>query len=338
MIRAVAALLLVAAFAPAAAADDFYAGKNITLYIGSTAGGGYDTYARLVARHLGDHIPGHPTIVPVNMPGAGSNKLAAYMYSVAPKDGTAMAAIFPGAILEPLIGDKSVPFDPSKFGYIGSMNDEDFICIVRSDAPIKTFKEAFTTEVKVAASAAGGSSRDFPLMLDNVLGTKFKVIAGYPGSREMMLAVEQNEVNGICGIGTSSYAEAHPDWIPSGKVIPIVQEALKSDPDMTARHVPRSLDFAKDDEQRQVLSLMYSQGVFSRPYIVPPGIPPERLAVLRKAFMDAVRDPATTADAARVRVPIDATSGEEVQALVTKTYATPPAVVERLKKAIATAH
>jgi tripartite-type tricarboxylate transporter receptor subunit TctC len=291
-----------------------------------------------VARHLGDHIPGHPTIVPVNMPGAGSNKLAAYMYKVAPKDGTAMAAVFPGAILEPLIGDKPVPFDPGKFGYVGSVNNEVFICTVRSDAPVKTFKEALTTPVRLAASAAGGSSRDFPLMLDSVLGAKFKVVAGYPGSREMMLAVEQGEVNGICGIGLSSYAEAHPDWIPSGTVIPIVQEALKPDPEMTARHVPLSLDFAKTDEQRQVLSLMYSQGVFSRPYIVPPGIPPERLAALRKAFMDAFHDPATLADAKRVRVPIEPTSGEDVQALVAKTYATPNTVVARLKQAIATSH
>jgi len=336
MTRLAAAVLLLAAVVSPAAADDFYAGRQISLYIGSTPGGGYDSYARLLARHWGDHIPGHPTIVPVNMPGAGSNKLAAYMFAAAPKDGTAVAALFPGAILEPLIGDKAVPFDPSKFGYVGSVNTEVFICTVRSDAPIKSFKEAFTTPVSLAASAAGGSSRDFPLMLDNVLGTKFKVVAGYPGSREMMLAVEQGEVNGLCGVGVSSFAEAEPDWFPSGKVIPIAQESLKPDPEMSARHVPLTLDFAKDDEQRQVMSLLYSQEIFGRPYVVPPGVPPERLAVLRQSFMAALRDPATVDDAKRMRLQIDPSSGEDVQALITKVFATPPHIVARLKQAIAT--
>jgi tripartite-type tricarboxylate transporter receptor subunit TctC len=324
--------------APAAAEDAarFYARKDITLYIGSTPGGGYDSYARLLARHWSEHIPGHPTIVPTNMPGAGSNKLAYYIYAVAPKDGTAIGAIFPGAILAPLIGDKPVQHDPRKFGYVGSVNTEVFICTVRSDAPVKSFKDAFTTEVRVAASAAGGSSRDFPLMLDSVLGTKFKVVAGYPGSREMMLAVEQGEVEGLCGVGISSFAEAQPDWIPSGKVIPIAQEALKPDPEMSARHVPLTVDFATTDEQRQVLALMYSQEVFGRPYVVAPGVPPERLAALRQSFMATLRDPATLADAKRIRLQIDPTSGEEVQKLVAKTFATPPNIVARLKQAIAT--
>jgi tripartite-type tricarboxylate transporter receptor subunit TctC len=335
------AILVAAALAlsaPAAAEDAarFYARKDITLYIGSTPGGGYDSYARLLARHWSEHIPGHPTIVPTNMPGAGSNKLAYYIYAVAPKDGTAIGAIFPGAILAPLIGDKPVQHDPRKFGYVGSVNTEVFICTVRSDAPVKSFKDAFTTEVRVAASAAGGSSRDFPLMLDSVLGTKFKVVAGYPGSREMMLAVEQGEVEGLCGVGISSFAEAQPDWIPSGKVIPIAQEALKPDPEMSARHVPLTVDFATTDEQRQVLALMYSQEVFGRPYVVAPGVPPERLAALRQSFMATLRDPATLADAKRIRLQIDPTSGEEVQKLVAKTFATPPNIVARLKQAIAT--
>jgi tripartite-type tricarboxylate transporter receptor subunit TctC len=333
--RVAAALFLLAA-TPAARADDFYAGKEITLYIGSTPGGGYDSYARLLARHWGDHIPGHPAILPVNMPGAGSNKLAYYMYAVAPKDGTAAAEIFAGAIMEPVIGDKPVQDDPSKFGYLGSANNEVFLCAVRSDAPIKTFAEAFKIPVRLAASAEGGSSRDFPAMLDNVLGAKFKIAVGYPGSREMMLAVDQGEVGGLCGIGVSSYAEARPDWFPSGKMIPIAQEALKPDPEFSAKHVPMTLDFAKTDEQRQVLSLMYSQGVFGRPFIVPPGVPADRLEILRRAFVETLRDPATIADAKRARLPLDPISGEEVAALVAKVYATPPAIVKRLKEAIAT--
>jgi tripartite-type tricarboxylate transporter receptor subunit TctC len=335
----VSLVALLAGGAPVAAADDaagFYAGKQINLYIGSTPGGGYDSYARLIARHLGDHIPGHPTIVPVNMPGAGSNKLAYYIYAVAPKDGTAIGEIFPGAIMEPLIGDKPVQQDPSKFGYVGSANNEVFLCVACSDAPVKTFKDVLTTEVRVAASAEGGSTRDFPLMLDTIIGAKFKIVVGYPGSREMMLAVEQGEVSGLCGIGVSSIAEAQPDWIPSGKVIPLAQEALKPDPSMTALHVPLTRDFARNDEERQVLELMYSQEVFGRPFVVPPGVPPERLSALRQAFGEAMRDPATLDDAKRMRLPVDPVAGNEVQTLVAKVYATPPHIVARLKQAIAT--
>jgi tripartite-type tricarboxylate transporter receptor subunit TctC len=336
MTRLAAACLLLAAVTSPAAADDFYAGKQISLYIGSTPGGGYDSYARLLARHWTDHIPGHPTIVPVNMPGAGSAKLATFLYAVAPKDGTAVGAVFPGAVLEPLIGNNPVAYEPSKFGYLGSVNTEPFICTMRSDSPVKSFKDAFITEAKVAASAAGGSSRDFPLMLDSILGTKFKVVAGYPGSREMMLAEEQGEVNGLCGVGVSSFDEAVPDAIPTGKLIVIAQESVKHDPAMDALHAPMTLDFAKDDEQRQVMSLLYSQQIFGRPYIVPPGVPAQQLATLRAAFAETLRDPATLDDAKRVRLQVDPSSGEEVQALVTKVFATPPHIVARLKQAIAT--
>jgi tripartite-type tricarboxylate transporter receptor subunit TctC len=335
MMRLAGALLLLAAATAPAAAADFYAGKQINLYIGSTAGGGYDSYARLVARHLSDHIPGHPTVVPVNTPGAGSNKLAYYIYAVAPKDGTAIGEIFPGAIMEPLIGDKPVEDDPSKFGYVGSANNEVFLCVARSDAPVKTFKDVLTTEMRVAASASGGSTRDFPLMLDNIIGAKFKIVVGYPGSREMMLAVEQGEVSGVCGVGVSSIAEAEPDWFPSGKVIPLAQEALKPDPSMAALHVPMTHDFARTDEERKVLEFMYSQEVFGRPFVVPPGVPPERLAILRKAFIETLRDPATLADAKRARLPVDPSTGEDVQALIAKVFATPPDIVARLKQAIA---
>jgi tripartite-type tricarboxylate transporter receptor subunit TctC len=330
--------MILVALAPASRADDlaqFYAGKTITLYIGSTPGGGYDSYARLLARHWSEHIPGHPTIVPSNMPGAGSNKLAYYMYWVAPRDGTAVGEIFAGAIMEPLISDKTVAHDPTKFAYIGSANNEVFLCALRSDAPVKTFAEAFKTEVRLGASATGGSSRDFPAMLDNVLGTKFKIVVGYPGSREMMLAVDQGEVSGLCGIGESSYAEARPDWFSSGKLFPLAQEALKPDPAMSARHVPMTLDFAKTPEERQVLELMYSQEVFGRPFVAPPGTPPDRVAALRRSFMETLTDPATIVDAKRARLELEPISGEEVAATIAKVFATPPAIVARLKDAIA---
>jgi tripartite-type tricarboxylate transporter receptor subunit TctC len=324
----------VAALGPAQA-EDVFAGKTISLYIGSTPGGGYDSYARLIARHWSEHIPGHPTIVPVNMPGAGSNKLAYYIYAVAPKDGTAVGAIFPGAVVEQLIGDKPVQHDASKFTYVGSANSEVLVCYDRADAPVKSFADAFKTEIKMAASAEGGSTRDFPLVLNEVLGTRFKIVTGYPGSREMMLAIEQGEVAGQCGIGVSSLAEAHPDWIPSGKMRVLAQEAVRPDPEMQKLGVPLTIDFAKTDEQRQMLSLMYAPYQFGRPYVAPPGVPPERAAILRQSFVATLRDPATLEDAKRVRLEVEPLAGDAVQALVAKMFATPPAIVAKLKAALA---
>jgi tripartite-type tricarboxylate transporter receptor subunit TctC len=200
---------------PAAAQEtvaQFYRGKQINLVIGSSAGGGYDAYARLLARHLSQHIPGNPTIVPQNMSGAGSNKAAAYVYAVAPKDGTVMGAIFPGAILQPLLGEAPVQHDPSKFTYIGSANSELYICIARTDAPVKTFEDVFTHELIVGASGEGGTTRDLPALLNNVLGAKFRIVAGYAGSREISLAIERNEVQACA----ASAGPASPPSIPIG--------------------------------------------------------------------------------------------------------------------------
>jgi tripartite-type tricarboxylate transporter receptor subunit TctC len=319
---------------PALAQDavaQFYRGRQVNLYIGSTPGGGYDSYARLIARHLGEHIPGNPTIVPANMPGAGSNKLAYFLYAVAPKDGTAIGAIFPGAIMEPLIGDKKVEHDPQKLIYLGSANNERLLCIIRTDAPVKNFQEALSHEVSLAASAAGGSSRDYPALLNSVLGAKFRIVAGYPGSREMMLAIEQGEVQGECGLGWSSVEEAHPDWIPSGKIKVLVQESLEGHPDVNKLGAPKAIDFAKNAADRQVLETFYSQAIFGRPYAMPPGVPAERVTALRKAFIEALRDPATLADAKRMRLDVEPIEGKEVQDLVTKIYATPAPIIRRIK-------
>src|SRR5580704_6347532 len=184
------ASLILAAIASARAQDavaQFYKGKQINIYVGSSAGGGYDTYARLLARRFGNYIPGNPTVVVQNMPGAGSNKAAAYIYSVAPKDGTAIGAIFSGAILQPLLGDP-VQRDPSKFIYLGNANNEVFLCLARTDAPVQTFRDALRTELIVGATNEGGSSRDFTAMLDNLIGARLRIVTGYPGSNEMLLA------------------------------------------------------------------------------------------------------------------------------------------------------
>jgi tripartite-type tricarboxylate transporter receptor subunit TctC len=335
-IAAGALAAMVAAGSPVEAQDavaQFYRGKQISLYIGTTPGGGYDTYARLLARKFSNYIPGNPTIIAQNMPGAGSNKLAGYMQAVAPKDGTAIGAIFSGAIVQPLFGDP-VQHDPSKFIYVGTANIEVFLCMARTDAPVKSFKDALEKELIIGGTNEGGSTRDFPAMLNNILGAKLRIVTGYPGSNEIMLAIERNEVQGVCGVGWSSVAPQRARLLDSGMARLIAQLATKGNRDMDKMGVPLAIDFAKTEEDRKVMELIYSQLIFGRPYVLPPGVPADRATALRKAFMDTFRDPDIVAEAARMKLDIDALSGEEVQAEVAKAYAMPPNIVERARQAL----
>ncbi|HWE74343.1 MAG TPA: hypothetical protein VG328_14350 [Stellaceae bacterium] len=316
------------------AVAQFFKGKQITLYVASTPGGGYDSYGRLLGQYIGKYIPGNPTIVPQNMPGAGGNRLAAYLYNVAPKDGTQFGIIFPGAVLDPLLGTAPAQDDPSKLIYMGSMNVETFVCIMRSDAPVKTYDDVLKTQVTLAASAAGGSTVDMPALENNLLGAKWKVVRGYPGSREISLAVEQGEAQGNCGVGVSSIEVEHPDWRTSGQYKVIAQETNKGHPLLDSLHIPHVYDFAKTDEQREVMELAYSQEIFGRPFVMPPSVPKERVDALRKAFMQALQDKDLLADAKKQRLDIEPLSGEDVQALVTKVYAMPANVVAKAKEAL----
>jgi len=312
----------------------FYRGKQINLYIGTSPGGGYDTYARLLARRLGNYIPGNPTIVPQNMPGAGSNKLAGFMQSVAPKDGTAIGAIFSGAILQPLISDTPTQHDPTKFVYVGNANNEIFICIARSDARPKSFADTFSHELILGSTNEGGATRDFPSMLINVLGARLRLVNGYAGSNEIILAMERNEVEGACGVGWSSIIAQHPQWLTNGFARILAQLGAPGHPTMNAMGVPLAIDFAKTDEDRQVINLIYSQLRFGRPYVLPPGTPADRVAALRRAFMSALRDKDTLAEAEKMKLDLDALPGEEVQAEVARVYAMPANIVERAKQAL----
>jgi tripartite-type tricarboxylate transporter receptor subunit TctC len=316
------------------AVADFFHGKQVNIVVGSSAGGGYDTYARLLARHFSEHIPGNPEVVVQNMPGAGSNKASGYIYSVAPKDGTVMGAVYPGVVLDPLIGDTPVQHDANKLIYLGSANSDVYICFARSDGPAKTFQDAFSHEVILGASNAGGTTKDLPAMLNNLLGTKFRVITGYAGSKEITLAIERNEVNGACGIGWTGLPVMHPDWFAKKLINVLVQVSVKSAPDLDKMGVPLATHFAKTDEEREVMELIESQSTFGRPFVLPPGVPAERVAALRKAFTEALHDPALLADASTMQLDVDSMPGDELQALVTKLYALPPNVVARAKQAL----
>jgi tripartite-type tricarboxylate transporter receptor subunit TctC len=329
-------LVVFAALGPARAQDavaQFYKGKQVNLYVGSSAGGGYDSYARLLARRFAGYIPGNPTVLPQNMPGAGSNKLAAYIYSVAPRDGTAIGAIFSGAILQPLLGDP-VQHDPSKFVYLGNANREVFLCLARTDASVQSFKDVLTRELIVGATNEGGSTRDFTAMLDNLLGAKLRIVTGYPGSNEIMLAIERNEVQGACGFGWSSVAPQRSRLLDSGLVRVLVQLATSGHPELDRLGVPLAIDFAKTDDDRKVMELVFSQLIFGRPFILPPGVPAERVEALRRAFVAALRDKDTVAEARNMQLDLDPLSGAEVQAEVAKAYEMPTRIVERARQSL----
>jgi tripartite-type tricarboxylate transporter receptor subunit TctC len=316
------------------AVEAFYRGKTVTITVGSAAGGGYDTYARLVARHLGKHIPGTPTIVVQNIPGAGSNKAASYVALQAPKDGTAIGAIQSGAILQPLISEQTIPHDPSKFVMLGSANRSVYLCVVRSDAPVKTFQETFEKEVIIGTSGEGATLREMPIMLINVLGVKLRIVGGYAGSREIVVAMERNEVQGMCGMDWSSLATQQRSWISSGFVRLLAQEDLQGHPEMNRMGVPLTISFAKTEEDRQVREMIYSQNLFGRPYLLPPGVPADRVAALRKAFAAMTADKALLDDAAKLGLDVGPMGGDELQALVARLYALPPKVIERAKQSL----
>jgi tripartite-type tricarboxylate transporter receptor subunit TctC len=331
------AVLAIVATGPAHgqdSAEQFFRGKVVNIYVGSSAGGGYDTYGRLVARHLGKHVPGQPTIVVQNMPGAGSNKAAGYIYSVAPKDGTAIGAIFPGTILQPLLGDAAVQHEPNKFIYLGSANSDVYHCFARTDAPAKSFRDALQSEVILGASNEGGTTRDLPAMMNNLAGAKFRIVTGYAGSKEIGLAVERNEVHGACGIGWTGFTTLYPHWFEKKLVTMTLQLSVKGHAELNAMGVPLATEFARTREDRQAMELVLSQGVFGRPFVLPPGVPQDRADALRKAFMAAMTDPALITDAKKANLDLEAISGTDLQTLVASLYALPASIVDKAKQSL----
>ncbi len=334
---AAAVLALTLSFSARAQEDTaaFYKGAQITIAVASTAGGGYDSYARLVARHLGKHIAGAPSIVVTNMSGAGGNLVARYLSNVAPRDGTYIALVLPGTITGGLYVDKAkLQYDPSRLSHLGSANSEIDMCFVRADAGVKTLAEARQKEVIVGGSAEGGATREQPAALNSILGTKFKIVSGYPGTREIVLAVEQKEVHGVCGMSYSAMRLQRPQWFETGFILPLSQNHLHGDPALTAKGVMRAIDLARSDEDRQVLELIYSQQTFGRPFVMAERVPPARLAAMRKAFLATLADKDFLADAAKLRLDINPVAGEELQALVQKLYASPPHIIKRAGDAL----
>ena len=335
------ALVLLTLLCPAASlaqsddGSDFYRGRQLTFAIASTPGGGYDSYGRLVARHLVKHIPGNPGNLVTNMTGAGGHLVGRYISEVAPRDGTWIAVVLPGTITAALYVDKAkLQYDPAKLVQLGSANSEVNLCFVRSDTGLKSLADAQAREVIVGGSADGGATREEPAVLNNLLGTKFKVVSGYPGTREIILAIEKGEVSGVCAMSLTAMALQRPQWLETGFIRPISQNHGQGSAALTAQGVMRATDLARTPEDRQVLELIYSQQLFGRPFVVAPGVPPARVAVLRRAFLDALQDKELLADAAKMRLDVGPVSGEELQTLVEKLYATPAHIISRATEAL----
>jgi tripartite-type tricarboxylate transporter receptor subunit TctC len=331
----IAAVVLVAAATPGRAQSpaEFYKGKTVDLYIGYSVGGAYDLYARMLARHLGSHIPGNPTVVPKNMEGAGSLRLANWLYNVAPKDGTAIGIIGRGTGFDPILNNQKAQFDGTKFSWIGSANNEVSICVAWDTSGISKFDDLLGKELVVGGTSASADTDQFPKILNGVLGTKFKIVTGYPGGNEVGLAMERGEVQGRCGWSWSSVKSTHLQWYREKKFHILVQLALEKHPDLP--DVPLVVDVAKNDEQRKILELIFARQVMGRPFLAPPGVPDDRAAVLRQAFINTMTDKNFLADADKAKMEITPVPGDQISKLVTRIYATPADVAQKAAAMIA---
>jgi len=324
---------LAATCAPPAAAEDFYAGKQITFIVGSGVGGGYDHQARLVARHLGRHIPGNPAVIVQNMPAAGSIAATNYMFSTAPRDGTTIALVQRGMLLAKLTYPAGARFEIDKFSWLASLNSETAVTLAwNATSPHRTAKDLLDKEM-IVGGIVGVDPETTPRLYNSLLGTKFKVVTGYNSTAQIALAIERGEVQGIADISWWSLKVVRPHWLSEKKVTVLMQGALTNDPELG--DVPNALDFVKSAADRKVLELHFTQKTAARPVIAPPDVPAERVAALVSAFKALRQDREFLADAERTKQEIALVPSEEVERVVRLIVSTPPDIAERYAKAFA---
>ena len=318
---------------PAAAQADFYKGKSIDLIISTGVGGGLDSNARVVAKHLAKHIPGEPTIVPKNMPGAGHIRAANFVFSQAPKDGTVIGTFIPIFVVSQLLGrSKSIQFDAAKFNWLASTASSNSTVYVWHGAGVKTLEDAKKKEVLMGGTGVGSYTVIYPLVMNSVLGTKFKVVTGYQSTAEIGLAMERGEIQGRAGNNFNSLKSENAEWLKDGKIDIIVQIGLERDSEFP--NIPLMTDFAKDNDDRQVLKFFSTDVVIGRPFVTAPGVPAERVALLRRAFDEMLKDPAYLADAEKARIEVEPVAGAKIQDIVSEFVATPSAIIEKAKVAM----
>jgi tripartite-type tricarboxylate transporter receptor subunit TctC len=313
----------------------YFAGRTVTIVVGSSPSGIYDTYAHLLGRYLGSHIPGSPNVVVTSMSGADGEIGASYVAHVAPKDGTYIAATTQTQPLQPILANADeINYDPSRMNYLGTPSSDVTLCIVRSDAPVTRFADMLKTPLILGGTAANGPLGYLPIALDNVLGAKFKVVLGYPGIGDVILAMRRRETSGLCGISWATLMPHYADLLEKHEVVLAVQASDKGRPELDAMGVPLTSAFTQDERKKRILSIIYSQEIFARPYFVAAEAPKDRVETLRRAFMDAWADPDLRADASKIGLPVDPVSGQDIQAVLEKVYASPPDLLAAAKAAI----
>jgi tripartite-type tricarboxylate transporter receptor subunit TctC len=318
----------------ARAQDDvaaFYSGKTIRLVVGIAVGSGYDVNARLLARHLANHIPGNPTIVVQNQPGAGSQTMTNALYNTGPFDGTVIGAPFAGLPTAPLLQPGAARYDPTKLIWLGTTNRETHVTYVWHTAPVQSLAQLADKELIMGAQAPGSSQVDFPLVANAVFGWKFKVVGGYESTSKINLALESGEAQGTVAAWTT-LKTLKPDWLESKKIKIIAQWALRKNSELP--DVPSVLDLAKTEADRQALQLVMARLDFGRPFFLPPGVPPERVAALRRAFDATMKDPAFLEEAKKLKIDVDPVGGAELGELIAKVAATPADTVARARDAL----
>ena len=330
----VATVLCAASSAGAQSVADFYRGKTVTVVCGIAPGGGYDLSARIFGRHLGKHIPGNPTVIVQNMPGANSVIAANYVYGIAPQDGTAIWTGSRSTPYEPLMGNAAAKFDVKKLHWIGSTSSEIAVVIAWHTAPHQTAADLFTRELVVGAVDRGAENFLFPNALNNLIGTKFKIVRGYKNQGAITIAMERGEVQGDGNTAWSNLPTVHGDWLREKKIRLLMQLALTRHPELP--DLPLALDFAKTDQQRETLKVLLGMKAFGYPFFIGPDVPPDRVKALKDAFAATMADPEFRADIAKLLREITPQTGTEMDTVMGAAYSHPPQVLEKMRAALTT--
>jgi tripartite-type tricarboxylate transporter receptor subunit TctC len=329
------AAVLVLTSPSAASAADFYAGKTITFIAGTDVGGGFSIYGRAIAKHLPRFIPGNPTIVVKNMPGAGGATASAWLYRIAPKDGTAIASVSPNAILGRLLDDSQTQYDPTKFIYLAGAERSTRLCMTFQHSRVRTIEDALTQRAVIGATSAGSPTREYASMVKHSTRAQFEIVSGYKGPPDLFIAMERGEIDGVCGLDWSALKAQQAEWLRDKKLNLILQGSVEPDRELAALGVPTPWAYIKDDTDRKAVELMVAfQQAFGKSYMTPPAVPAERVKTLRAAFDSVLRDPEFLADAAAMRIDVTPQSGTEIQRVVESAYAAPRSVIDRLKRIV----
>lgn len=329
---AVAVVALLSGVAHAESAAEFYQGRSVDFVVGSGAGGGYDIYARLLARRMGEYIPGKPTLIVKNVVGGGGIRATNLLYNVSPRDGSVIATVSRAMITAPALGIDSAKFDASKLTWIGNLTGEDSVCVAWHTAPVKTWDDIKRAKLLVGTAAPGTSTYTFPALLKNMFGAQFEMITGYPDGSQAVLAMERGEVQSICQT-YSTIKTTHPSWIKDGLVNVLVLVGLRRNPELPA--VPAAGEFATDKEQQQIIKIVLGPELIGRPVLAPPALPSDRVQALRDALMATAKDPAFLADAQQQKLEIDPTGGQEIQELVADILSAPPDLMQKAQAILA---